>query len=283
MTLARKLCDIVGSLGGDHYAGLIARGNLESLLACPQALTAQLRKSQRVVRRNNRIVETHALEALHDVMQLAHGLGIKPFLFFGTLLGFVRDQGFIPGDSDIDLGVVDCQCLKKLCTGAQKQGFGRDKIRWHKGRLSSLALKHPNGSVVDLKDCQTGPDNSTTWITFSATLAVKKQFPAAMDLQEVSFKSTPVFIPVCAAEYLEWQYGTDWRMPDPDYHYVTSGPLHGEEHVQFVANAGPIAILHMLQSGRLSKAAGMTDSMAALFPEDTLWPRLARLVASVES
>ena len=222
-----------------------------------------------------------ALEALRDVMQLSQSHGIRPFLFFGTLLGVVRDQGFIPGDSDIDLGVLDCKCLNEFRISAQQQGYRKDKVRWKDGRLSTLALRHPNGSVIDLKDCLTGPGESTTWFTYSATLSVQKRFPCAIDLTEADFKSVTVYLPTCATEYLEWQYGPRWRKPDPTYHYVTSGPVHGPDHEQFVARAGPIAILHMLHTGRVSKAKMMTENMAGLFPGDQLWPRFAGTLASV--
>jgi len=45
-------------------------------------------------------------DILNEVFSIMKQLKIKTFLVFGTCLGFVRDGGYIQGDSDIDLGII---------------------------------------------------------------------------------------------------------------------------------------------------------------------------------
>ena len=46
-----------------------------------------------------------ARDNLLAIAGILDGLGIRYFLFFGTLLGAVREKGFIPHDTDTDVGV----------------------------------------------------------------------------------------------------------------------------------------------------------------------------------
>lgn len=44
---------------------------------------------------------------LNEFFNISERLNIDTFLLYGTCLGFVRDGGYIPGDNDIDVGVLD--------------------------------------------------------------------------------------------------------------------------------------------------------------------------------
>ena len=49
---------------------------------------------------------TPLLDAMELVLRALQDGGVEPFLAYGTLLGAVREGGFIGHDSDIDLGYV---------------------------------------------------------------------------------------------------------------------------------------------------------------------------------
>lgn len=54
------------------------------------------------------------LNSLKDAKTVLEKYNCKYFLDTGTLLGAIRDKKFIPWDNDIDLGVVDFNCNKKI-------------------------------------------------------------------------------------------------------------------------------------------------------------------------
>ena len=46
-------------------------------------------------------------ETLRDAVEVGKNLNVKPFLLYGTLLGYVREGSFIKHDFDIDLGLLE--------------------------------------------------------------------------------------------------------------------------------------------------------------------------------
>ena len=48
-----------------------------------------------------------AIKDLELVKKVFDKHGVRLFVVYGVLLGFYRDKGFLPGDDDIDLAVVD--------------------------------------------------------------------------------------------------------------------------------------------------------------------------------
>ena len=53
-----------------------------------------------------RLVQLISLKCLQDTAQACEELDVKYFLVAGTLLGAIRHKGFIPWDSDIDIGML---------------------------------------------------------------------------------------------------------------------------------------------------------------------------------
>ncbi len=51
-------------------------------------------------------VRSIQIELLQKLVDVCHANGLRPFLIYGSLLGCVRNNGFIPGDDDIDVALM---------------------------------------------------------------------------------------------------------------------------------------------------------------------------------
>ena len=56
--------------------------------------------------RRRRILKKNGPAVLKGLVEIFDRRGIPAFATYGTMLGFVRDHGFIPHDDDIDMGVM---------------------------------------------------------------------------------------------------------------------------------------------------------------------------------
>lgn len=77
---------------------------------------------------------------LSETLALGAEASLRPFLLWGSLLGCVRDGGFIAGDRDIDLGILegDAHRLATLRSAMVRRGYG---VRIDDA--SKLSLVHP--------------------------------------------------------------------------------------------------------------------------------------------
>ena len=53
-----------------------------------------------------RLLKRYGPEVLHDLAEIFKRHQIPAFAAYGTMLGFVRDHGFIPHDDDMDIGIM---------------------------------------------------------------------------------------------------------------------------------------------------------------------------------
>ena len=155
--------------------------------------------------------KANADQILEDWDNICHDLAIKHFLIYGTCLGFYRDGGYIPLDSDIDVRVM-CdkkqwkELIKKLAEVGIIQNdnpagyaFYRDDI------LLCIERSEEVGTMIH--------DNGDEWPTL----------PLYHNLDEVTYKGRVYRTPSPVEEYSEGRYGPDWRTPNPDWNNKTSG------------------------------------------------------------
>lgn len=130
------------------------------------------------------IIPAAADKVLTEYFDIAENLGTRTCLYYGTVLGFVRDNAYIEGDNDIDVAIFGG--LQALAKGLLKAGFtylvtARTNIHFMKYQvLLDIYFSH-----FDLR--------------------FFKQF------DKIIYKGRSYFVPHPVFDYLDDRYG-DWRV-----------------------------------------------------------------------
>ena len=155
------------------------------------------------------------------------------WLAYGTLLGYVREDGFIQHTNDIDIGVFFKDFNKNIIYDMIQDGwelihiigypFDSMLISWRKrGERMDMHF------FYDANDSQVYTSNLGMIFTKKNTpLFIKRYdyYHKKFDLKSVSFLDTPFFVPENPEFYLEEIYGSNWRMPIEKWDY-TSDPVN---------------------------------------------------------
>lgn len=160
----------------------------------------------------------HGLDFLADVYAAAAEAGIEVFVMWGTLLGAIRHNGLLPGDTDIDFGLLPVAYRRKdaFVAAMVSRGylFERDeswKFRFlrpdrvlhadfdvffpHAGRMICIAPdREGNHSGAGFP-----PDSFDRLSALTIAGGVK------------------ILVPDPPERVLETIYGPGWRVPDPGY------------------------------------------------------------------
>lgn len=149
-----------------------------------------------------------ALEAMKVSISILSKYNVKPFLMWGTLLGAIREHGFIPHDTDVDMGikVEDVNSLERAIPELYSNEF---KIcRYKKGYIYSFIYK---GVICDFDVIR------KAFFPYSLNFAfvLEQLFPKRffLSLDKICFCGLDVYVPHNPESFLECRYGKDWRVP----------------------------------------------------------------------
>lgn len=150
-------------------------------------------------------------EALATLKKVCDDSGIPIILLFGTLLGAYRDHDFIPGDTDLDLGIyeTDVPKLKALIPTLAEHHITLTEIG-HSNFMFDV-------KSLDLRiDLWTLTKKRTSWICDHAKLS-----PHHFDtLETITLHHHVYAIPKDPEALLATWYGPTWRIPQKGVHAV---------------------------------------------------------------
>ena len=164
------------------------------------------------------------LKGFKDVMQSAN---IPFFLMAGTVLGYIRDGRLLPGDKDVDIGIMEKDYDKTKIENLLRDSgsFQIKRVDDHADRIRAI---YRNGVWVDVFPYFT--EGKRTW--HAGTVA--RWWHEPFDLAPYDVDGTSFMIPADTDAYLEENYGSDWRTPDGLFDVYDDAPNAEIMHHDFL-------------------------------------------------
>ena len=190
-----------------------------------------------------RRMHRHGLDAIvaFDAAMKQGGIPWSPV--YGTLLGAIREKGFIRHDDDLDVGVwndsipgglenlhqmmIEAGFLPKHCFLVDGGGFAREETwTWHGLHVDIFFFDTVDGDTCrgymfyPFRDCRTVKE---TFAAHGGLRVVEFEVPFSHETVNVPFESTVMPVTKSAEGFVVARYGLDWRTPDPTFVYPRPG------------------------------------------------------------
>lgn len=138
--------------------------------------------------------------------------GLKYWIAAGTLLGLYRDKDFIPGDTDIDIEVLEGPENFDLIASVCRELGGREiRVVGDGTHVYQLAFIFNNEIIFDTYFYRKVGDKLVSWAeSVNGEIAYPAYFLDTMTKVEFKGKKYPCFNP---EPYLEYLYGKEWMTP----------------------------------------------------------------------
>ena len=193
-----------------------------------------------IVRSRRYRLQKHGAEIFRKVQDILSPMKVPYFAAYGTLLGLVRENGFISHDDDVDFGILPgfnrrVAMLQALLKGGFefRRAFVRD------GQIVELSFRYKK---VPVDFFFWGTDGNKTWgdvfstggfypkaneraVALSTTRSI---FPQLGGVKAIDLFNMKIPIPDNPEEMLEAMYGENWRVPVLDWQ--GSKELPNREH-----------------------------------------------------
>lgn len=187
------------------------------------------------IRRQNQRLKRYHHEILHAFAGAMQELQLPYWLDYGTLLGIIRDHGYVETDLDLDFGMYLHDYSPRISEVLEKYGFQKEFCRLvdegHTGREAVYSYKgvHTDIFYYDVQDQHMStlvafPEAGMTYPDMLAKyggMRVYRTTHPYMRPKVYQYKDLTVYIPEDEDRYLVSCYGEGYKIKDPHYDYVT--------------------------------------------------------------
>ena len=196
--------------------------------------------------RKRRLMARYGLPVLKELDRIMRKNAVPYSLVYGSLLGAVREKGFIPHDCDVDIALWADEDYSGVWEDLRAAGFTQKRhILVDDGKFGREETWRYHGIYVDffffMPDGhggyygtefynQPGCRNWTESIRrYGGLQVLKTLLPMAKEVEYVPFESIRMPITRQAMDFVVEYYGPSWRVPDPSFVYPRKGETNYEE------------------------------------------------------
>lgn len=175
----------------------------------------------------------------------------NPFVDFGTLLGFIRDNGFISHDIDTDIGIIctNIEEREKLLSLFKSSDYFITHEFYYLDSLQEFSIEK-EGIKTDIIFYGTKSVNNETKIyTYSFSRLFNKQYNNDLEIDVYYYEYTNINeiipykinsfdypVPLNYEEALKDRYGENWRVKDSKWSYQNDPSIKKLEDLGYYYN-----------------------------------------------
>lgn len=149
---------------------------------------------------------------LFDLIDIVERRGARVFLIFGTLLGAVRERGFIAHDEDMDAGVMEAERAAFLAAVPDLQAAGFSLVRVRDDRTFEFVREGVSLDIFLVRPTRR-PLAGRRWDLDGRTTV---DYAHLERLERLEFLGRELWVPSGLEALMRRLYGKTWRTPIKD-------------------------------------------------------------------
>lgn len=203
-----------------------------------------------------------ARKALSDFSDLMNACKLEFFLVFGTLLGCVRDNDLISGDTDIDVGIWQQADLSEVLKRCNQYGFTpgpstRDDSN-RADKISNITFYYRNKIAIDVYRHVLEGEKLHCGFAVGSNQLLYEVSPFTLMSKE--FLGSEYLVPEDFEQYLVECYGV-WKTPQPDFETAIHSPNLVNRDAPHIKALAYYRIAQAALEGKSQKMTQLIDTL----------------------
>ena len=192
----------------------------------------------------DKVIANENLKLLKEVCDNNH---LTFLLFFGTLLGAIREHDFIAHDEDIDLVMLKSDMPAFLGILFELREVGFEIARYERRGFLSIIRK---GEYIDVYFF--APYKKDSSVMHCCMDICERKY--IENIAPIEFLGNTYMAPLDYEEYLAYQYGDDWRIPSKKFEFGLSKFARFKQLViMYTKEFIPVSLLEKLQEKKAQR------------------------------